>query len=296
MATPEKMYELYVLDEGDKLKQLTDLNPHIKDWSLPKVTVFQWKGRDGTPVEGILELPADYKEGDKLPLIVSIHGGPTAMSRYNLIYGLNGTSLFASHGYAVLLPNYRGSTGYGDKFILDLVGKANDIDADDILRGVDALVEKGIVDKDRMGVCGWSNGGFLTNCIITKPDRFKAASSGAGIADWTLEWGSNDEPGYATIFFGGPPWKATEQFRRSSPIFDFGKVKTPTLIHCGENDPRCPKGNSLMIHRALKDHCKVPTELVIYPGEGHGLNGYGSRKAKLAWDLAWFEKYVKGEQ
>jgi dipeptidyl aminopeptidase/acylaminoacyl peptidase len=296
MATPGQMYDVYMRLEDGILKQLTEVNPQIKSWSLPKVSVFKWKGRDGVPVEGILELPADYKEGDKLPLIVSIHGGPTAMSRYHLAYGLNGTSLFPSHGYALLLPNYRGSTGYGDKFILDLVGHANDIDVDDILRGVDALVEKGIADKDHMGVCGWSNGGFLTNCIVAKTDRFKAASSGAGIADWTLEWGSNDEPGYATIFFGGPPWKATEQFRRSSPIFEFGNVKTPTLIHCGDNDPRCPKGNSLMIHRALKDHCKVPTELVLYPGEAHGLNGYGSRKAKLAWDLAWFDKYVKGKK
>ncbi|MCC7083847.1 MAG: S9 family peptidase [Pirellulales bacterium] len=295
LARPTQMYDLALLSDGGKLKQLTEVNPQTKDWALPQVSIFQWKGRDGRPVEGILELPADYKTGDRLPLIVSIHGGPTAMSRYHLALGLNGTSLLASHGYALLLPNYRGSTGYGDSFITELVGHANDIDVDDVLRGVDALVDAGIANQDHMGVCGWSNGGFLTNCIIAKTNRFQAASSGAGIADWTLEWGSNDEPGYATIFFGGPPWKATDQFRRSSPIFDIGNARTPTLIHVGENDPRCPKGNSLMIHRALREHCGVPTELVIYPGEGHGLNGYVSQKAKLNWDLEWFERYVKGK-
>ena len=121
---------------------------------------------------------------------------------------------------------------------------------DDILKGVDRLIADGIADPDRIAVAGWSNGGYLTNCLISKTARFKAASSGAGISEKTMEWGTNDEPAFIMIFAGGTPWQVPDTYRRASPIFNFGQVKTPTLFHVGENDVRCPKGQSEMAYRA----------------------------------------------
>jgi dipeptidyl aminopeptidase/acylaminoacyl peptidase len=203
-----------------------------------------------------------------------------------------GRVFLPARGYAVLLPNYRGSTGYGDKFITDLIGRENDVDVQDILKGVDALVDQGIADPDRLGVMGWSNGGYLTDCLITQTTRFKAASSGAGILDTVLEWGTNDEPAYPTVFKQGFPWQKPDIYRKTSPTYGLGKVVTPTLIHVGGNDDRCPPGHSRMLYRALKEYVKVPTELIVYPGEPHGLTKYTHRKAKMEWDLAWFDRYV----
>ena len=194
--------------------------------------------------------------------------------------------------YAVLCPNYRGSTGYGDKFLIDLVGKENDWDVQDILKGVDALVEKGIADPQKLAVMGWSNGGYLTNCLITRTERFKAASSGAGIVDTVMEWGANDEPAYAMSLKQGLPWTRPDTYRKTSPIYQLQRVSTPTLIHVGGSDERCPPSQSRMLYRALKEYVKVPTELVVYPGEAHGVMKYKNRKAKMEWDLAWFERYI----
>lgn len=294
LSTPEKMHNIYAFEAG-KLTALTDIHAHTKDWALPKISIFKWKGANGDPVEGVLELPADYKPGTPLPLIVNIHGGPTYSWPCGMIYGFTGSAMFASQGYAYLSPNYRGSSGYGDKFLTDLIGHQNEIDVEDILSGVDELVKQGIADKDRLAVAGWSNGGYLTNCCITKTDRFKAAASGAGIADQIMEWGANDEPAYQLALNQGAPWEKKESYVKASPVFDLGKIKTPTLFHVGENDVRCPKAHCVMVHRALKYNNKIPTELITYPGEGHGLGKYSNRKAKLTWELKWFEKYLKGK-
>lgn len=274
------------------LQRLTNINPQVDDWKIPSISTVEWKSKDGSPVEGILELPPSYKKGDKVPLIVEIHGGPTSATRYHLQYWIYGRTLLPAKGYAILSPNYRGSVGYGDKFLTELVGRENDLDVADILSGVDALVERGIADPDRLGVMGWSNGGYLTNCIITHTTRFKAASSGAGIVDTVTEWGTNDEPAYAIVFKRGFPWDKADLYKKTSPTYALDKVRTPTLIHVGANDERCPPGHSRMLHRALKEYVKVPTELLIYPGEPHGLMKYGSRKAKMEWDVAWFDKYI----
>jgi dipeptidyl aminopeptidase/acylaminoacyl peptidase len=228
-------------------------------------------------------------------MIVSIHGGPTQSKTFQLLYDYFGHVLYSSNGYAVLSPNYRGSTGYGDQFLTDLIGHENDIEVEDILKGVDAMVERGIADPNRLGVAGWSNGGYLTNCVIAKTDRFKAASSGAGIADILLEWGATDEPAYPMVFVQGFPWNVATAYQKASPVFSFGAVRTPTIFHVGENDPRCPSINSRTLYRSLKEYVGVPTELLVYPAEPHILQHYQSRKAKMAWDLAWFGRYIKGE-
>jgi dipeptidyl aminopeptidase/acylaminoacyl peptidase len=277
----------------DKQVLLSNLNPQAATWKLPKVSTFSWKGARGDTVEGILELPADHKPGEKLPLIIHLHGGPTSATRLQQQMSVYGRGLLSPRGYAVLSPNYRGSVGYGDKFLTELLGHENGIEVEDILKGVDAMIEKGIADPDRVGVMGWSNGGYLTNCLITKSTRFKAASSGAGIVDTLMQWGTNDEPAYMMVLKGGLPWDQIENYRRTSLTQSLNKIRTPTLIHVGGNDERCPPPNSKMLHRALKEYNKVPTQLLVYPGEPHGIRKYSSQEAKLRWDIAWFEKYLK---
>jgi dipeptidyl aminopeptidase/acylaminoacyl peptidase len=276
----------------DPFRRLTNVNPQADTWKLPKIDIVTWKGANGDTVEGILELPPDHKPGQRLPLVVEIHGGPTTATYRQLQFWIYGRTLLPAKGYAVLSPNYRGSTGYGDKFLTDLIGRENDIDVEDILKGVDAMVERGIADPERLGVMGWSNGGYLTNCLISQTTRFKAASSGAGIVDALMEFGSNDEPAYTIVFKKGFPWSNAEGYRKASPTFNLNKIRTPTLIHVGGNDERCPPGHSRMLYRTLKEYNRVPTQLLVYPGEPHGLTKYKNRKAKMEWDLAWFDRYI----
>jgi dipeptidyl aminopeptidase/acylaminoacyl peptidase len=281
----------------DTISKLVSLNPQTASWKLPTVMHVTWKAPDGTEVGGVLELPPDYQSGTKLPLVVGIHGGPTTSTKAGLEFDPhNGRLYFAARGYAVLFPNYRGSTGYGDKFLGQLIGNENEIEVNDIIAGVQHLVKEGIADPERVGVMGWSNGGYLTNCLITKKDlpfKLKAASSGASILDTAMEWGINDEPAYPKVFKKGHPWETPDLYRKTSPSWDMGNIKTPTLIHVGGNDVRCPPQHSRMLYRALREYVKVPTELVVYPGEPHGLGKYSHRKAKMDWDLAWFDKYLK---
>ena len=276
-------------------ERLTRINPQVDDWMLPQMSIVEWTSSDGTKVQGILELPPDYKKGDApLPTILELHGGPTASSLLRMRFWIYGRVLMAANGYAVLSPNYRGSTGYPDEFMTDLIGHKNDRDVADILSGVDAMVERGISDPERLGVMGWSNGGYLTNCLITKTNRFKAASSGAGVFDVTLQWAAEDTPGHVVNFQQGFPWNATNRMLAASPMFQADRIKTPTLIHVGENDKRCPPENSKALYRALHQYLHVPTELIVYPGEGHGLTTYKHRKAKMEWDLKWFDRYLSG--
>jgi dipeptidyl aminopeptidase/acylaminoacyl peptidase len=295
MNNPTSFENVYLL-QGEKTTRLTDVNPQAASWKLPRLSVVTWKSADGTPVEGILELPPGARPGQKLPLVVAIHGGPTTADYYQLQFWFYGRTLLPARGYAVLCPNYRGSTGYGEPFLTSLIGRENDLDVKDILAGVDALVERGIADPDRLGVMGWSNGGFLTNCVITRTDRFKAASSGAGIVDTVMEWGANDEPAYAIVFKKGFPWSASENYHKASPTYGLDRVRTPTLIHVGGSDERCPPGQSRMLFRALQEYVKVPTELLVYPGEPHGLAKYKNRQAKMEWDLGWFDRYILGKR
>ena len=295
---PTEFPDIYL--RGPEAKKLTNLNPQAAEWKLPTVKHVTWKTSDGVEVGGVLELPPDRKEGEKLPLVVAIHGGPTTSTKNELSFDPhNGRLYFAAKGYAVLLPNYRGSTGYGDKFLTDLIGHENEIDVKDILAGVKSLIEQGVADPERVAVMGWSNGGYLTNCLIAVKDppvKFKAASSGAGILDAEAQWGFNDEPAYMMVFKKGLPWETPEAYRKASPTYGLGNVTTPTLIHVGGNDERCPPGHSRMLYRALKEYVKVPTELVVYPNQPHGLGTYSFRKGKMEWDLAWFDKYVLGKK
>jgi dipeptidyl aminopeptidase/acylaminoacyl peptidase len=284
------------LNQKEAPKRVTHVNAVINSWKLPKISRVTWTGADGVQVEGLLELPADHQPGKPLPTIVNLHGGPKGCDNFplQLHFMFYGRGLLAARGYAVLYVNYRGSNGYGDKFMTDLIGRENDVEVKDILAGVDHLIAEGIADKDRLGVMGWSNGGFLTNCLITGSERFAAASSGAGVFDQTMQWGEEDTPGHVINYLKGLPWEVPDEYRRASPLFHLNKnFRTATLIHVGEEDPRVPVTHSRTLHRALHEYLKVPTELVIYPGAEHGLNTYKHRLAKMKWDHAWFDKHLK---
>ncbi|WP_299798363.1 S9 family peptidase [uncultured Shewanella sp.] len=291
--------DMFIADADSKrakFKRITNINPQVDSWILPQISVVKWKAPDGSTVEGILDLPAGYKKEDgPLPLIVQIHGGPTAATPYALQHRSYGRSTFTANGWALLSPNYRGSTGYGDKFLTDLVGQEHVIEVNDIMAGVDHLIDEGIVDGDKMAVMGWSNGGYLTNALISTNERFKAASSGAGVFDQRLQWMLEDTPGHVVNFMEGLPWEKPDAYTHGSSLTHADKIKTPTLIHIGENDQRVPVGHAQGLYRALKHYLNVPVELIVYPGEGHGLSKYQHRKAKMEWDQKWFNHYVLGQ-
>lgn|GEM_PF-286629 len=276
-------------------KRLTRVNPQVDTWKFPSIQRVQWKSKDGTRVEGLLELPPGYKKGKKLPLLVLLHGGPTSSVKLRFRMSIGGRTFYASNGWATLSPNYRGSTGYGDKFMTQLIGHKNVRDVEDILSGVDFLVKKGIADPKRMAIMGWSNGGYLVNCLITHTTRFKAASSGAGLFDISMQWMIQDTPGHNINFQKGLPWESVALFRRSSPLYQIHKAKTPTLIHVGQRDARVPPAHSQGLYRALRRYLKVPSELIIYPGEPHGLRKKAHRKAKMLWDHKWLGYYALGK-
>ncbi|MDF1813186.1 MAG: S9 family peptidase [Verrucomicrobiales bacterium] len=285
--------DLFVRSAGKESERLINFNPQIDTWKLPQISSFKWTGANGDEVEGILELPPGYQPGKPLPTIIAIHGGPTSADYLNFRYWIYGRTAFAAKGYAVMSPNYRGSTGYGDTFMTDLIGRENDIEVEDILKGVDALIEKGIADPKRLGVTGWSNGGYLTNCLIAT-NRFQAASSGAGVFDQTIQWAEEDTPGHVVNYMDGLPWEKPEAYRKASPLYAFKKgIKTATLIHVGKEDARVPVSHSRGLHRALHHYIEAPCELIVYPKAGHGLSEYRHRLAKLKWDHAWFDKYLK---
>jgi len=280
---------------GTASTRLTNTNPQMDTWKLPSIERVAFKSADGSRVEGILELPPGYKKGSgPLPFVLEIHGGPTASTKAALRFWIYGRTLFAARGWALLSVNYRGSTGYGDKFMTQLIGHKNDRDVEDLQAGLQAMIDRGIADPKRMAVMGWSNGGYLTNCMITRDNRFKAASSGAGIFDTVVQWMAEDTPGHVVNFNKGLPWTAGEAMRKSAPLYNAHKIRTPTLIHVGSKDARTPTVHSTGLYRALRFYLKVPSELVIYPGEPHGLRQYAHRKAKMAWDLAWFDHHVLG--
>lgn len=284
-----------VMDEPTMVAIIANPNDHINDWDLPSVQTVSWLAPDGTTVEGVLELPKGYLSSDgPLPMYVDLHGGPTSARQEQLSFSIYGRGLLSSNGWAVLSPNYRGSTGYGDKFLTDLIGRENDIEVKDILAGVEAMIERGIADPDKLAVGGWSNGGYLTNCIIATTDIFKAASSGAGVFDQTMQWSIEDTPGHVINYAQGLPWTAAEELQAMSPIYQADKITTPTIIHVGAGDARVPAEQSQALYRSLHDYLDVPTQLIEYPGTGHGLSRMTHRRAKIEWDKAWFEYWVLG--
>ena len=265
---------------------------------LPRQEKVAWKSADGTTIEGVLFYPTDYVAGRRYPLVVQMHGGPGDSDKFGAGAGLllNYFPVLTGHGYAVLRPNYRGSTGYGNAFLRDIIGAYFRNMHLDVMTGVDALVKRGLADPDRLVAMGWSAGGHLTNKLVTTTTRFKAASAGAGMANWTSMYAQTDTRTDRTVWFGGTPWQKNAPiatFWNHSPVKDAANVKTPTLFFVGENDVRVPLSQSIEMYRALRSH-GVPTHLYVAPREGHQWQELRHQIFKANTELAWFARYALG--
>ena len=227
--------------------------------------------------------------------MVQTHGGPRSSDKYGFSRGSTRyNAVLTGKDYAVLQPNYRGSTGYGDAFLRDMVGSYFNQSHLDVMTGVDYLIDKGIADPDKLIKMGWSAGGHMTNKIITHTERFKAASSGAGAVNWIGMYAQSDVRLNRSAWFGGDPWQKDapiDVFWNNSPLKDIHKVKTPTLVLVGGNDKRVPPPQSVELFRALRS-LGVETKLLIAPGEPHGWRKLSHRLTKINSELEWFAKYA----
>ena len=277
-------------------KKLTAMGEQLKGFTLAHREVVSWKSGDGTTIEGVLYTPANFDAKKKYPLLVAIHGGPTGVDqpvvnadRYYPI------ERFVAKGAVVLRPNYRGSAGYGEKFRALNVRNLGIGDYADVISGVDALIAKGFVDKDRVGSMGWSQGGYISAFITTFSDRFKAVSVGAGISDWSTYYVNTDITPFTRQYLHATPWDDPEIYWKTSPISNISKARTPTLIQHGENDKRVPIPNAYELRQALEDR-GVPVKMVVYKGFGHGITKPKQQRAVMEENEKWFAQYIWGEK
>ena len=281
---------------GDPVKVTSVFDYLAETFELPVQEAIRWKGEDGVEVEGLLYYPLDYQEGQRYPLIVQTHGGPAASDKFSFGRWSSYVQVATARGWAVFKPNYRGSTGYGDDVLRDMVGHYFNQSHLDVMTGVDHLIELGIADGDRMAKMGWSGGGHMTNKIITHTGRFKAAASGAGAVNWISMYGTSDVRIYRTPWFGGTPWQEDapiDTYWGHSPLKDIYKVTTPTIVLVGEHDVRVPPNQSVELYRALRTN-GVDTHLYIAPREPHGWQELRHELFKVNVELDWFERHVRG--
>lgn len=285
--------EVYVFEPGGEPRQITSFNRYLHDVELGRTETVRWQAPDGLTIEGVLIYPADYQQGQRYPLIVDIHGGPTWQWLDRLMLGWHDWGQWlAAHGYAVLLPNPRGSYGRGPAFTHNNHRNWGTGDFPDYMSGVDAMIERGIADPDHLGVGGWSYGGFMTSWVIGHTDRFKAAVVGAGVTD-LLSFQSADIPDWLpSQQMLAAPYDDLDVYLRCSPIVSAGNVKTPTLIVHGQSDERVPVGQGRELYVALRQR-GIPTEMVVYPREPHGLREKHHHRDLLTRVVEWFDKWVK---
>lgn len=264
---------------------------------LPEQRAFSWAARDGQEIEGLLVYPIGYQAGRSYPLVTITHGGPRSSSQFGSWNKSRYVSVLAGQGYAVLLPNHRGGTGYGDAFMRDMVGNYFRNSHLDVMDGIDALIAQGIADPDKLIKMGWSAGGHMTNHLITATNRFRVASSGAGVADWVSLYGESDRRAGRTPWFGGTPWEEgapLDAYAAQSPLFNAWKVQTPTLFWNGGDDVRVPATQAIMMHRAVRD-TGTPTHLYLGKGEPHNFRRPSNMLFKINRELAWYAEHLGRE-
>lgn len=285
--TPDDLW--VATSAGRQAKQLTNFNPQVKNFALGETEVVKWKGADGLEIEGILIKPVGYVPGQRYPTILQIHGGP--YGRFSFGFEPR-AQIFAANGYAFLMPNPRGSTGYGTKFAVANLKDWGGKDFQDIMAGVDEAIKIGVADPEKLLVMGGSYGGFMTFWTITQTDRFKAAIGHAAISDWYSFHGQSDIPGLMEYGFGGTPWTARENYEKWSPMRYVDRVKTPLLITHGEQDRRVPIAQAEQFYRALNKR-GVPVVFIRYPREGHGITEPNHQIDLVGRQLEWFAKHLK---
>jgi len=290
IAEPTFPGELFTLAPAGPLTRVTHANDSLLvTLKLAQVENIHFKSRDGTEIEGFLYYPVGYAPGLRYPTLLRIHGGP--VSQYEAAFNFE-AQLFAANGYAVVTANPRGSSGYGQAFSQAIFADWGNKDYDDVMAGVDYAIGKGIADSTRLGVGGWSYGGILTNYVITKTNRFKGATSGASEAHIISNYGHDHyQLEYEQEL--GLPWENRAAYEKLSSFNDVAKIVTPTLWMGGAEDWNVPILNSEQMYQAMKRMGRE-TQLVVYPGEHHGLVRLTFQKDRLERYLAWFGKYVMG--
>jgi dipeptidyl aminopeptidase/acylaminoacyl peptidase len=283
-------------------RRLVESNTGFGAFRCGESKIVHWKSRDGMTIEGLLTLPIGYVSNRPVPLLVAIHGGPSgafsaafapqfATGPTPLSMEVYPPQLFAERGYAMFMPNIRGSGGYGEHFRKLIMRDWGGADLDDVLDGVDDLVRQGVADPERLGILGWSYGGFMTASAITKTHRFKAAQIGAGASDLISLYGTSNQPDQIAGYLGGPPWSNYELYRDRSPVYHAVDIVTPTLIQQGELDTAIPKGQAEELYRALQVR-GVPVEFAVYPRSGHSPTEPRQNLDVWTRSIAWFDSWL----
>ncbi|HJQ25670.1 MAG TPA: S9 family peptidase [Blastocatellia bacterium] len=277
-------------------RQLTRMNLQAESFALGRTEVIRWKSaKDSREIEGLLVYPLDYDAAKRYPLITSIHGGPEGayQSSYMAGYG-EFPHVYAARGYLSFFPNFRGSSNYGAAFAAANVGDLGGGDYQDILSGVDYIIQRGLADAERLAIKGYSYGGYMSGWIIGHTTRFKAAVFGAGLANAISYYSTADIQSQRETLHQGTPWRNNQNMIERSPVFYLQNARTPSLIYHGEKDERVPLGQSMETYMGLRQ-AGVPVEMIVYPREGHGLREPTHQLDKMRRELAWIEKYVRGE-
>ena len=287
----DHLQELYVRAKDGRIRQLTHLHENWDGIHLATTKIFSTTSFDGTQIESALMRPAAAHAGEKLPLVIIVHGGPS--SNFSAGYGWETAwaQLLAAHGYAVLMVNPRGSNGYSEDFVKANRGDLGGGDYKDLITVLDHVLQQGDIDPNRLGIGGWSYGGEMSEWAITQTDRFKAAVAGAGVFDQEAEFETEEGPADDEWQFG-TPWEHPEVFARNSPATYISRAHTPTLIFDGEEDTANPVGQSKGLYRALK-HLGVETEMVLYPGEGHSPRNGSYNIDMFERILDWYDRFLK---
>ncbi len=281
---------------GKDFRQLSRVNSAVELPEMGRSEVIRWKSKDGLEIEGILTYPQGYKEGEKVPLVLQIHGGPGGVfsETFTGNPSIYMTQYFAEQGYAVLRPNPRGSTGYGKEFRYANFKDWGFGDYEDVMSGVDKVIDMGVADENKMAVMGWSYGGYLTSFLVTRTNRFKVASMGAGLPNLISMTTTTDIPDYLVAHMGGEFWDDYETYEKHSAMYRIKEVETPTQVIHGANDLRVPFTQGQEFYVALQRR-GIPTEMIVLPRTPHG-----PREPKLLMEvspriLKWFERFLNPE-
>jgi dipeptidyl aminopeptidase/acylaminoacyl peptidase len=290
---PDDVYVSKTLPIGEPTK-LTDHNAQVRELALGSSEVIRWKSKDGTEIEGVLIYPAGYEQGKRYPTVAFIHGGPSGVwtQSFPSSWG-NFGHVWAGKGWVSFYPNVRGSSSYGEKFLLSNVRDWGGGDYQDIQSGLDHLIAKGIADSGKLAQSGWSYGGYMTAWTLTQTNRFKAVMVGAGLTNMFSMYSTNDLQRILEAYFGGEPWNDLEAYRRASAMSFIKQAKTPTLILHGGSDTRVPPSQAQELYMGLRKN-NVPVELVFFPREPHGLQEPRHRLDKMRREYAWFSRHVLG--